>query len=251
MPYTTNEQKEWARWCDLSFAVHQICVADSCDQASAVQQLRLAIADGNVRLSWADKPLRYVDEPIFDSATPPTNAWWWLHHTEIDLEGTSPEENCPDRKGLVRDDWCLAPTYLGEISPAEKWSAWSWIEESQTARLEFVLHHRIRFRPLLLWQPTLNDIWSWPWPALKSLGDKPANLPLKRSAPDSEIINVFRELYAQHRDDPPNLNKAYELVRKKLPNTSRSKIRQILMTPEFSALRRRAGIRRMAPDQAR
>src|SRR5580698_8682625 len=114
MPYVTNAQKEWARWCDLSFAVHRICTADGCDKESALQQLRLAIADGNVKLSWGDRRSRFVDEPIFDTLTPPTNAWWWLNHAKIDLEASAwPDEDGPDTTGLVRDDWCLAPFYAG------------------------------------------------------------------------------------------------------------------------------------------
>jgi len=258
MPYITNAQKEWAGWCDLSSAVHQICTADSCNEASAVQQLRLAIADGNVRVSWADRPMHYVDEPVFDSITPPTNRWWWLHYAKIDLDAEAwPDEDGPVRNGLVQDDWCLAPLYLGTISraegsPVEKWAAWDWIEEARKTRLQIVFDARIRFRPLLVWRLNLDAIWGGPRPTAKSSGDKGADLPVRRSAPDSQIEQFCREMYAQHCDDPPNVNRAYELARKKFPHTSRKKIRDdILRRPEFAALRRRAGIRRAAPGQAR
>jgi hypothetical protein len=61
MPYITRAQKEWLNFCDLSFAIHQIRTAENCDETAAMHQLLLAIADGNVRVAWADRPSRGED----------------------------------------------------------------------------------------------------------------------------------------------------------------------------------------------
>jgi hypothetical protein len=239
MPYIPNAQKERLQWCDLSFAVSWICTADRCDQPSAVQQLCLAIADQNVQVSWADRPRQYIDEPIFDSVTPSSDAWWWLNHAKIDLEQAARNEEGPDWNGMVLDDWCLAPLYRGGSS-----LVWDWIEDSHPTRLELVLDHRIRFRPLLVSHQMLDAIWAWPWPVSRSPETKSEDLPARRALPESKIVEVCRELYAQNCDDPPNMHRAYEMMQGKLGGTPREKIREILRRPEFSSLRRLRGIRK-------
>jgi len=241
MPYVTNAQKEWAHWCDLGFAVRQICTADGCDEATAVQQLRLAIADGNVRVKWGDKSERYSDEPPFDSSEPTTDEWWWIHHAEFDLDETAWHDEYGELKGLVKDDWCLAPFYrLTGTSPVL-----DWINERRESRLNVVLEDRVRFRPLLLWSPNIDTIWGWPWPVQESPEAKPTDLPVRRGASRDRIIEACREVYAEHRDDPPNLNTAWKLVREKLPGTPRHLIRDdVLALPEFQSLRRERGVRK-------
>ena len=149
MPYVTNAQKEWAQWCDLSSAIHQIRTADNCDEPSAIQQLRLAIADGNLKVKWGDRRKRYVDEPVFDSSDPPVEPEWWVNHAVFNLEDEAwPEGDGPALKGLCRDDWCLAPLYLGGVRSDEQSAVWNWIEQSRNARLLLVHEVRVRFRPL-------------------------------------------------------------------------------------------------------
>lgn len=248
MPYITNAQKEWARWCDLSSAVHQICTADRCDEASAVQQLQLAIADGNVRVSWADKPMQYVDEPIFDSIMPPTDASWWLNHAKIDLYQQVPQEDGPDVEGLVRDDWCLAPWYAGRQNfPAEHCSVLDWIDENRDARIEMVLEHRIRFRPLLVWGPALNELWGRPRPIQStnseaSSGEKPPQP--RRSASEVQIRQVLKKIYADPTNNRPNVNRAWDLLKATLPNARRKPVMDILSEPEFKDQRRGPGNQR-------
>ena len=243
MPYITNAQKEWAQWIDLGFAVRQICTADHCDEVGAVQQLRLAIADGNVRVAWADRPEQYVDEPIFDSSEPPSDPRWWIHHAKFDLEAVSfPDDNGPEVTGSVLDDWCIAPLYMGGTS-----AVWDWIEErleTRQDRLGKAVEHRIRFRPLLVWSPHIDAIWGWPWPIKDSSREEPADLAVRRPATESVIIDVCREIYAERRADPPNVNDAWKLVREKLPGTPRHKIREVLERPEFKSLRNPVGIRK-------
>jgi hypothetical protein len=72
MPYVTRAQREKLKWYDLGFAIERIRAFDNCDESAAVAQLRLAVADESVRLSWGDQPRRYVELPIFDSEIPPT-----------------------------------------------------------------------------------------------------------------------------------------------------------------------------------
>lgn len=250
MPYITNAQREALNWRDLSFAVERVCAVDGCDQAAAVQQLRQAIADGNLRVSWADLPARYVEEPIFDSQEPPTSVWWWLKHAKFDLDAIAvPDEDGPELKGLVEDDWCLAPLYLGNVSSSYfgnvSSAVFDWIEErleTRQDRLGKVIENRIRFRPLLVWKPHIDAIWGWPVRA--SSPEKPAGLPVRKSAPDSRIIEVCKDVYAAHRDDPPNINEAWKLVSSQLDGTSREKIRTVLRRPEFKKLRRPVGIRK-------
>ena len=223
MPYITNAQREAASWCDLRFAVRQICTADNCDQDLALHQLRLAIADGNVRLSWADRPRRYVDEPIFDSISPPTDAWWWLNCAKIDLYEQAALEDGPDVEGLVRDDWCLAPRYAGRKNfSAEHCSVLDWIDENQNARLKKVLEDRLRFRPLLVWGPALNEFWGWPWPIrpAESEASSGKEQPQPRQPPASpaQIREALIKIYADPSNNRPNVNGALKLLRSVLPN---------------------------------
>ena len=279
MPYVTNAQKEWAGWSDLSSAVDRICAADDCEELAAAGQLRLAIADGNVRTSWADQQKRYVDSPVFDTATPPTNARWWLNQAEFDVRGRAiSEEDEPERIGLVKDFWCLAPLYTGEIGSVEGGAVWKWIEESpslRNTRLSIALD-RVRFRPLLIWFPNLDALWPLPARGGRDIqqvkaavyapassapggvaGSTPVHLdsllPTKRPVAMSEIIAACREIYKAHSDNPPNVNEAYALVRKMLKTTTRQKIREALNLREFTALRRKPGIRKRSrpePDFA-
>jgi hypothetical protein len=244
MPYITNAQKERLAWRDLEFAIHLIRTADRCDKDRALYQLRLAIADGNVQVSWGDRPRQYVDEPVFDTAVPPADAWWWLEHAEFDLEGRdSSVEDAPDNVGLLKDDWCLAPLSHYQPEDGAKWPAWEWISENEDKRLSMVVENRIRFRPLLVRREMLLTIWNWPWP-LEPDADERRPLPLKRPAPVDEIRAVLRKIYAQHRD-PPNMNDAYKLAQPRLRGTPRDTIRRILKEKEFASLRLGRGERKI------
>ena len=56
-----------------------------------------------------------------------------------------------------------------------------------------------------------------------------------------QLLEVTRMVYRIDPLNQPNVNKAQELIRKKLPGATRKRMMPILNLPEFAQLRRRAG----------
>jgi hypothetical protein len=53
-----------------------------------------------------------------------------------------------------------------------------------------------------------------------------------------KIREELRDIYAEARDDPPNVNKVWTLVKSRLPNARRRHVREVLKEDEFTCQRR-------------
>ena len=64
-----------------------------------------------------------------------------------------------------------------------------------------------------------------------------------------KIREELRDIYAEARDDPPNVNKVWTLVKSRLPNARRRRVREVLKEEEFTCQRREPGKRRLPTSQ--
>jgi hypothetical protein len=68
----------------------------------------------------------------------------------------------------------------------------------------------------------------------------------------AEIREVLHKLYDEARGDPPNVNKAWDLVTQRLPNARRQRVREVLNEEGFARRRREPGKKRIltSPETA-
>jgi hypothetical protein len=64
-------------------------------------------------------------------------------------------------------------------------------------------------------------------------------------ASKAEIREVLRKIYDEAGADPPNVNRAWDLAKVKLPHARRSRAREVLSEEEFYRQRREPGKRRL------
>ena len=74
-------------------------------------------------------------------------------------------------------------------------------------------------------------------------GAKPSKTLGLHALPASKgaIRVALREVYDEAGTDPPNVNRASDLVKIKLPHARRARIREVLREPEFARQRRPPG----------
>jgi hypothetical protein len=72
----------------------------------------------------------------------------------------------------------------------------------------------------------------------------PGAAPETRRWTEMQIREEARVLYEELADDPPNINRAEQLLRGRLPGAKRTRIRPVLGNPEFANLRRPSGVKR-------
>jgi hypothetical protein len=100
-----------------------------------------------------------------------------------------------------------------------------------------------RYRQLLLFRSRIYELWPQDKTSAKVKAGSYKN---GQSPPtEEEILKVVRELY-EVTDPPPNIVKAEQLVRAKLPTAKREQIKATLKTPEFSQKRRPPGNQKKA-----
>jgi hypothetical protein len=72
----------------------------------------------------------------------------------------------------------------------------------------------------------------------------PGAAPETRNWTETQIREEARVLYKELADDPPNINRAEQLLRERLPGAKRTRIRPVLRNHEFANLRRLSGVKR-------
>jgi len=60
----------------------------------------------------------------------------------------------------------------------------------------------------------------------------------------AEIREVLHKIYDEAGDDPPNVNKAWDILKHKMPHARRSRAREVLREEEIAHQRREPGKRR-------
>ena len=84
MTYQSRAKRERAQWITLSEAVTHVQAVECSDQAEALDQLRMALADADIPAHWAADPLppeiySVGDPGPFSCDQVPTDAMYWLH----------------------------------------------------------------------------------------------------------------------------------------------------------------------------
>jgi hypothetical protein len=224
MPYISKMEQEWIT---LKEAILHIQRVDGCDEGTALQQLRNALGDEAVkaryRIGRPDEELTAIDlgselQPDF-----PRKKFWLT--VAIDLQGD----------GYIitktRDDW-------NKANPENKWEDFERFWASVFFDREEVY---CDLWPLFISRSSISAIWGEPVQLSSTTRQTNAYLP----ATDAAIRRVAQKLYDDSGDDPPNVNKAYLLIRETLIMegyiASRDSIREILKGFKF---RRRAVGRR-------
>jgi hypothetical protein len=219
MSYTSKAQRERAEWMTLVEVVNHIRTVERCEQTAALDQLRRALSDGEIPNRWAAdlRPLPFFhfgDPPNFSDDQVPTGAGYWLHAL-IFLDGDGRVIDQPFHHGEVE----------GEVLPSER---------------------QVRPRGLFLLRSRVLELWPLQNPVAhceseNDSADDARGPPKRRSYTDNEIREAAREVYGASGKNPPNIDKAEQLLREKLPGAQRKKIRPILSEDEFTTLRRKPG----------
>ena len=68
---------------------------------------------------------------------------------------------------------------------------------------------------------------------------------LKKSAGKAKIREGLRKIFDEAGDNPPNMNRAWDLLKLRLPDARRSRVREVLREPEFAVRRRGPGRKRV------
>jgi hypothetical protein len=97
------------------------------------------------------------------------------------------------------------------------------------------------YRPLLV--NRANVFRRWPAPDAGSTRIAVGGTHRKPYGTASEVSirEAVRKIYGESHSKPPNVEEAWRLIKKELPNAARSKVREILNEPAFKDLRLRAG----------
>jgi hypothetical protein len=279
MPYLPNAIRERMRWTPLACGIEQICNAEACRREEALRQLRLAIADGNVPVCWADLPegpsarlmvaegavpdpyygnLPFLSIPSVDSETPPADEHWW-QTAEVRIGADASNIDLPIdeylvygyepglESGFVLDDWCLESYSRPQVGVS---AVVKWIREIQEPqRRFFIVRDEVRFRPLLVERKAINQIWGWwPSPIIPPIQENYAEPPRPgKKASIAEVRALLIQIYETHKHCPPNLNECYSLVKPHLPNASRRFVHAVAKEPEFTRQRFSAGVRKRRP----
>jgi len=206
---STRAEKERARWMTLVQAVEHIRVSQNCDQVEALRQLKIEIYDGIVPVKWADsKGARKPDYSHFRPAGTHSVASGVLR-----LDTFAGPLDIPDPVYLKQSEFLLVGTGFAP---------------DQLERT---------YRPLMCDRSAILRIWSIPNDREELISSaesrssemrsaqagphdhKMTQLKPHRGATDDEIDKALSEIYdVERRDDPPNVNKAFKLLRQKLPD---------------------------------
>jgi hypothetical protein len=65
--------------------------------------------------------------------------------------------------------------------------------------------------------------------------------PPRLGASKAQIRSVLRQIYDEAGDNPPNVNRAWQLIQQGLPNVTRARVRAFLKEDEFARRRRKPG----------
>jgi hypothetical protein len=103
------------------------------------------------------------------------------------------------------------------------------------------------YRPLSVARSDVSRIWPMPERRDKGstidceiLGDE-NHESQRRPASEAQIRNMLRGIYSDPQSNRPNVNKAWTILKKQLPNASKSQAMKVLKEEEFASRRRPPG----------
>jgi hypothetical protein len=223
MPYITKlehlvaDSREETRkeWMTLTEATHYIREKESCELHVALRQLVLAIGDAEVQVK------RSVLAP--HSTLGRISASKFRGNLKICLEGDGSVKTDPNSERSSGLTIIIV-------------SASVFCSDDDTAGED-----ELEYFPLLLRRSDVVRLWSGQAAAI----DRQVRSTKVRNPPTSlsKIRKVTQTIYAEHSENPPNVNIAEKLIRKRLPGATRKQIRPILGEPEFAKLRPPRGYR--------
>jgi hypothetical protein len=215
LPYVSKAERERAQWMTLVEVVNHVQLSQRCDQAAALSQLRMALADQEVPVRWKADPrpqgiFHIGPAPIFSVDQVSTDASYWIQ-TLIFLDGDGRVIDQPPFQYLEAE---------GELPPPQRLG---------------------RPRPLLLLRSRVLELWQMPSDtAPDSEQAEPPKLS-RRKREDAEIQQAAREVYRGAPEDPPNMDEAGREICQRLPGADRDAVRKVLKEEEFAKLRRPSG----------
>ncbi len=228
-------------------AVKYVQEKEGCTDKSAAEQLVTAIVDQALAARWDD---------------------------EAGLKRITPSEFsdtlmiCLDGVGFVkRND---QPT--AKAKAVERWTTYTYpklqfvngpVIDADLRNAPYSEVNTFHYIPLLVLK---EDMDRWPLEDFSAEARKTARKNVRRIVPEGafddekldkeklneasgaarrvsrkQLLEVTRMVYRIDPLNQPNVNKAQELIRKKLPGATRKRMMPILNLPEFAQLRRRAG----------
>jgi hypothetical protein len=145
--------------------------------------------------------------------------------------------------GMVRLKWEHSQGPSDHPNPKYLQSSELWLIGSGVAP-DYV---KKTFRPLLVDRRAVRNLW--PPPSQVRIGSGRLQLNVanrqnqvrKPPASESQIGNVLRKIYADPKNNRPNVEQAWKLVVAALPNARKSMVMRILKEPEFAEQRRSPG----------
>jgi hypothetical protein len=249
MPYIPKEQREWMT---LRQVISHIQHVDGCDEAAAIEQLRQALAHGEItvhmKTHYKNSPTDEFFEISYKGWRDPQwsrDKYWLSVPIKLNQDRSDAIAQSDDAKPAEIDDRKRAP-HAGAY-PAALTDAGHADEDLNDVEENEEDLSPIPY-PLLFSRTLILGIW-WEESLISGEDEKSGKnkgSALKR-AKKKDILDIARLLYGQDPERPPNNRKAPPEIKKLLAEkgmyVTREKIREVLKEDEFKSKRRLPGER--------
>ena len=228
MPYITRWEKSRKEWMTLTEATHYIIEKESCEVPLALQQLFLAIVDGEVLVK------RGGVHPDFTLGISPSE---FQSALKICLKDEGSVKIDRDNKRFVIDPDSKKRRLNIIIVRASDFRS---DDDDDWAGDDTAGENPFDYEPLWLRRDDVMRLW---WgDASPTINHQARSVESRkqrtRPAPIEEIREDAREIY---KEGSPNILIAEKRIKEKRPNTPRALIRSVLKEDEFARLRRPRG----------
>jgi hypothetical protein len=210
---------------------------EGCKELGALRQLRMACGEGEIPLRWAADEISFQIVGVGEGEAP---IRWTAEEERLPFE--VPEELLqtglpplfsPDEVPTDPLFWDQALIINGRVIDQRMSEADAAPDRVPRPRELFLLRSRI----LELW-PLQGDTR----PNAEGAGTGSSRPePRRQKREPDEIRQAARDLYEESPNDPPNISKAEQEIRRRLPGADRDTIRDELKKEEFASRRRRRG----------
>jgi hypothetical protein len=225
MPYVRKSElrreKSRKKWMTLTEATHYIIEKESCEVHPALQQLFLAIVDGEVLVK------RGGVHPDFTLGISPSE---FQSALKICLKDEGSVKIDRDNKRFVIDPDSKKRRLNITIVSASDFRP---DDDDDWAEDDTAGEDPLDYDPLWLRRKDVTELW----------GPRSAKSRNKRVPPASlkAIEKEARKLHEERSDNPPNMAEAEVILRERVRGATRNLIRSVLRRPEFVKLRRPRG----------
>jgi hypothetical protein len=262
MPYIPKGEREQHDWMTLKEAISHIRSVDGCDEAAALQELRVAIADEAIAVRLRDtvpsgyglETFTFCELDLISALHPVLRRMFW-RHVPFDLYGDGYVATVdPEQLGRARRAYnvdrtqpaamttCGNGSKTSDVLDVKSWANSFLDRETCTNRIleqrSWTEHDELIPRRLYLDRASILKIWDPSSSEAPLAEDVTRQREVKKPADKTAIRKAAREVYNR---GAPNINDAFdeiaEVLRGQFMKASRQRVREVLHEPEFETKR--------------